>query len=167
MVAALRRHVRLLEDFGHRLFDEGNVDYAGEIAGKIRLLAAKFGSNVPLLIRLMRDTGIEVKVVLGGPEEGREVTLGEFMHLVAVAIRLPAGNLAELTKEDMVRGWAEQVGSCHEDWAMSESLSAVLSSDLYIGGHPAALVELRATCSTVLMTARRFLAEYDARTQRQ
>ena len=59
MVSALNRHLRVLEEYGRKVYSEGNVDYAGEIAGKLRLLVTKFGSNRPLLIELMKKTGIE------------------------------------------------------------------------------------------------------------
>jgi hypothetical protein len=46
MVAALRRHVRLLEDYGHKLYVDGRLDYAGEVAGKIRLLTTEWSSPI-------------------------------------------------------------------------------------------------------------------------
>jgi hypothetical protein len=116
----------------------------------------------------MRDTGIEVQVTLGGPDlEGQVAKLEDYMQMMAVGMRVPSGEFVTLTKEDLVRGWAEQTGSSHEDWTMDEALSSVLGSNLRIGGIPGALAELRTTFHTVLMTAKRFLTEYDARMQDQ
>ena len=58
MIAALRKQVRLLTDYARKVFVEKNLDYVGEIASKLRLLATNFRSNEPLLLRLMNETGI-------------------------------------------------------------------------------------------------------------
>lgn len=107
MVSALRRHVCLLEDYARKVYSEGNTDYAGEVAGKLRLLATRFGSNKPLLVELMKKTGIEPLVTLGGPpllrEPGRpgpgdKIALTEYLELDAVGIRVESGEFVMLNK---------------------------------------------------------------------
>jgi hypothetical protein len=168
MVSALRRHVGLLEDYTRKVYSEANADYAGELAGKLRLLATKFGSNKPLLIELMKRTEIEPLVTLGGPpllrEPGRpgpgdKITLTEYLELEAVGIRVESGEFVMLNKNQFIRAWAEQTGSSHEDWKMDHALSAILSSPIFIGGVQGALAELKVTTETVLHVAHRFLAE--------
>jgi len=67
MVSSLERHLRLLRDYASKAFGEGNFDYGGEVAGKLRLLTARFRSNRPLLLDLMTETQIQPLVRLGGP----------------------------------------------------------------------------------------------------
>src|SRR5437899_2595166 len=97
MVSALERHVRLLRDYSVRAFSEGNVDFGGEIAGKLRLLVTTFGSNRPLLLHLMAVTGVEPLITLGGPpvqrppgepRAGDKITLARYLELSAVGVRV-------------------------------------------------------------------------------
>ncbi len=171
MVSALRRHVRLLETYAHKVYVENDDDYAGEIAGKLRLLVTSFGSNEPLLLQLMRETGIEPPIVLGGPPQCRQpgkpgpgdtITLEQYMNLDAIGIRVPSGAFVETTKSQFIRAWAQQTGSSHEDWAMDESVAAILSSPICIGGVPGALAELKTTVDAVLNVAHKFLEALDA-----
>jgi hypothetical protein len=168
MLSALRRHVVLLEDYARKVYSEGNADYAGEVAGKLRLLVTKFGSNKPLLIELMKKTEIKPLVTLGGPpilrEPGRpapgdKITLTEYLELEAIGIRVESGEFVMLNKNQFIRAWAEQTGSSHEDWKMDHVLSAILSSPIFIGGIHGALAELKVTTDTVLHVAHRFLTE--------
>ncbi|MEO7559134.1 MAG: hypothetical protein ABIT23_02620 [Nitrosospira sp.] len=168
MVIALKRHLRVLEEYGRKVYSDGNADYAGEIAGKLRLLVTKFGSNRPLLIELMKKTGIEPLVTLGGPPiiqapgkptAGDKINLSEYMNLDAVGIRIESGEFVMLNKNQFVRAWAEQTGASHEDWRMDHALSAILSSPIYIGGVHGALRELKDTTETVLHIAHRFIGE--------
>ena len=169
MVIALKRHLRVLEEYGRKVYSDGNADYAGEIAGKLRLLVTKFGSNRPLLIELMKKTGIEPLVTLGGPPiirapgkptAGDKINLSEYMNLDAVGIRIESGEFVMLNKNQFVRAWAEQMGASHEDWRMDHALSAILSSPIYIGGVHDALRELKDTTETVLHIAHRFIGEW-------
>jgi hypothetical protein len=45
LVRTLCRHVELLREYAKRVFEDGNPDYLGEVAGKLRLLALDRGSN--------------------------------------------------------------------------------------------------------------------------
>jgi hypothetical protein len=171
MFAALMRHLRLLERYAHKAFVERDPDYGGEVAGKLRLLVTKFGSHRPLLLDLMRETGIEPRVTLGGPPQikrdgelgpGDQVTLSEYLQLGAVGTRVPSGEFVMLNKTQFIRAWAEQTGSSHEDWKIDQSLAAVLNTPLRIGGLHGAFAELRVTTETVLHIATQFSAVFNA-----
>lgn len=172
LVSALNRHIRLLRKYARKAFDKGYVDYGGEVAGKLRLLATRFGSNQPLLLDLMERTGISPLVTLGGPPNmplpgqpgpGDSISLEQYMNLNAMGIRVPNGEFVILTKTQFVRGWAEQTGSSHEDWSLDPALAAVLNSPIYIGGLHGAFAELRESFQTVLHIASQFLTQFHAR----
>jgi hypothetical protein len=173
MVAALHRHIKLLREYAQKAFVGNDMDYGGEIVGKLRLLATKSRANTPLLIRLMRDTGIETLVTLGGPPiplepggpilAGQQITLAEYMELPAIGIRVSSGAFVILTKEQFVRAWAEQTGAPHEDWTMDEPLSTILSDGIYIGGLHESLAELQTTVDTVIDVAERFFQQYEVK----
>ena len=171
MVEALRKHVRLLEEYAHRAFSEGNFDYTGEVAGKLRLMAIRFGSNEPRLLRLMEETGELIPIILDGPpipltpqghRGGDAISLEYFLSLLAVGVRVPSGTFVELTNADLIRAWAEQAGAPHEDWSMEEGLRTVLTLPVFIGGLPGASAALRAATNAVLHIASRFLAMVDS-----
>ncbi len=172
MLAALERHLRLLREYSVKAFNEGNADFGGEVAGKLRLLVTRFGSNHPLLLDLMADTGVEPLITLSGPPvkplpgepgPGDQITLARYLELTAVGIRVSPEKFVTLNKVKLIRGWAEQTGSSHEDWALDPALAAILSAGIFIGGLPAALAELRVITETVLHVADRFLSEYRAK----
>ena len=171
MVVALKRHLGLLQDYAGKAFVEKNLDYGGEIAGKLRLLVTRFGTNKPLLLDLMRETGIEPTITLGGPplqrEEGKpgagdEVTLAQYLQLDAVGVRVPSGEFVMLSKTQLIRAWAQQAGSAHEDWSLEPALAALLHHNIWIGGIPAALMELKVTTETVLQVSSQFLTQFEA-----
>jgi hypothetical protein len=167
MVARLRAHVRLLEQYAEKAFREENSDYLGEIAGKLRVLVIRSPSNKPLLIRLMEEVG-EVKPppwdgppLQEGPQAGDELSLDKHLQLDAVGVRVPSGEFVMLKKNDFIKIWAEKTGGSHEDWVISEELRMALSGGSYIGGLQAAAAELQVTTNTVLNVAKRFLASID------
>ncbi len=141
----------------------------GEVATKLRLLATRFRSNEPLLLRLMEETGIQPKLTLDGPPipltpaghcAGDEITLEEYLHLDAIGMRVPFGDFVVLSKINFVRAIAEQAGGGHEDWEIDEILATILSSRVYIMGLQMSLAELRTTVNPVIDVANRFLTQY-------
>ncbi len=170
MVQQLRRHMRLLQSYYEKAFLEGDADYFGELAGKLRLLTARFRSNEPLLLRLIEETGADVLVTLGGPpverppgqRPGDKISLHDFLQLEAVGVQVPSRGFVMLTKAQMIKAWAEQTGSSHEDWSMEEPLHTVLATPIYIGGLLPAAAELRVTTEAVIHVGKRFLALVDA-----
>jgi hypothetical protein len=175
MVQALERHLNLLREYAKKAFVDGNFDYGGEVAGKLRLLVTKFGSNRPLLLDLMAETDIEPLLTLGGPpierppgepRAGDNISLSQYLQLGAIGIRIPNGEFVMLNKTNFIRAWAEQTGSSHEDWSLDPSLETILSSPVYIGGLHGAFAELRVTTETVLHISERFLAGFYSRQNR-
>lgn len=176
MVEALERHLGLLKEYSVKAFEEGKVNYGGEIAGKLRLLVtespSKRNRHRPLLLGLMAVTGIEPLITLDGPPvqplpgepgPGDKITLRQYVQLRAVGIRVTPELFVVLNKDKLIRLWAQQTGSAHEDWELEPELDAILKAEIFIGGLHAALAELRGITKTVLHIADRFLSEYRAR----
>jgi hypothetical protein len=61
MVRALQKHVRLLRGHAVQAFDNRNDDYVSEVAATLRILVSEAHSNTPILLRMMRRFGIEVR----------------------------------------------------------------------------------------------------------
>ena len=165
---ALVKHVALLQDYAEKCFVEGETHYGGEIAGKLRLLVARFGSNRPLLLDLMNELESTIRITLDGPPvrkrpgepgPGDEVTLEEYLNLGAIGTRIPTGEFVMLSKIDLIRGWAEQTGSSHEDWKMDPALRSALEAPIQIFGLPASTQELKITTNAVLGVAHQFVEE--------
>ena len=168
MARALVKHVALLEDYAEKCFVQRDDRYGGEIAGKLRLLVARFRSNKPLLLDLMHETKSEIEITLGGPPikrpdgepgPGDKISLEEYLSLGAVGTQIPNGDFVMLSKADLIRGWAEQTGASHEDWKMDPGLRGALEAPVHIMGLPATTQELRITTNAVLRVAHQFLDE--------
>jgi hypothetical protein len=74
----------------------------------------------------------------------KTVTLPEYLSDFACAVRTESGSLETLSRADLVALWGQQRGSNHEDPAIDERLSAVLNSNLFVGGGQS--VQSRALC---------------------
>ena len=168
LVEALQRQVKLLREFSKRAFAEGDLDYCGEVANKLRLLVIQSKSNVPLLLRLMEEFGIQPPVRLSGPpvevppghpKPGDEIPLGRYLELPSGMVRVPSGELAEMSKLEFIKGWAEQHGGAHEDWAQTDALRVFRDFSVFIGGQQVAVRELRITANVVLKIAEEFLRQ--------
>ena len=64
-----------------------------------------------------------------------------------------------LSHSDFVREWANQYGTAHEAWRVTEHFLNARHAGVYIGGEPANVVTLRGITNTVLHVAHTFLAE--------
>lgn len=168
LVEALRRQIRLLKEFSERAFERGEVDYCGEIANKLRLLVTEFRSNKPLLLKLMDELGISVPVTMGGPpvqvppgypKPGEKIDLRRYLELPACMIRVPSGELRELSKTELIRSWAEQHGGAHEDWAQGDAFISFRDFSLFIGGRQVAVGTLAIITRLVLEVAEQFLGQ--------
>ena len=157
----------LLGEYAQRAFLGNEQAFLGEIAGKLRLLACETKKNPALLLRLMDETKIDERIVLGGPQlrrmdhrpvAGDSVSLRQFMQLDAFGTRQSDGKFVMLTKEQFVLCWAQQCGAAHEALEVDEALARALDSGIWIGGVPAATAELHKTTEVVLHVARRVLA---------
>jgi len=168
MAEALLKHMALLREYAEKCFIHGEANYAGEVAGKLRLLVTRFGSNRPLLLDLMNKFDSNIKVTLGGPpikrppgvpRAGDEITLEEYLQLDALGVRIPSGDFVMLTKVELIRAWAQQTGASHEDWTMEPELKSALDFPLQIMGLQATAAELRVTTETVIHVGDQFIDE--------
>jgi hypothetical protein len=169
LVEALRRHVRLLRLYAAHAFDDGDADYLGEVAAKLRLLVVKKWNNEPLLIRLMHDCQIEAEpawlaldeAYLPPPAEvaeryqvGAPVSLADELDLPALRITSVTGDeTLTLTKRKLVEVVAEKHGAAHEDWEHPGYLTLLREHELRIKGYPPLEAALQLVTTTVLRVA--------------
>lgn len=118
----------------------------------------------------MAKTCIAPTITLGGPpirrpagEPGPGDTISLERYLQLVGIRIPSGEFVILNKTQLIRAWAEQSGSSHEDWSLDPALAVILETRIYIGGLHHAFAELATTTRVVLYVADEFLREYRTR----
>jgi hypothetical protein len=159
LITRLQEHCEILEDFHQKACREGHTKYLGEIAGKLRLLVYQSRSNRPLLLDLMADTGIEVPFTIDSPRGQYNSDLRSYLSDLACVIRLPSGELAKLTKYDLIALWSQQSGAAHEDWALDERLSTIFAQGFFVNGQPIQGAALCGICRTVLHVARQFLSQ--------
>ncbi len=168
MAGALVKHVELLREYAVKCFAEAKSEYGGEVAGKLRLLVARFRSNRPLLLDLMNEVDSGIRITLDGPPirrppgepgPGDRITLEEYLDLGAVGTRIPNGGFVMLTRIQLIRAWAEQTGASHEDWTIDPALRQALDAPVYIMGVQGTIQELRITTNTVLHVSDRFIDE--------
>jgi hypothetical protein len=164
LVAALRRHVELLRVYAHHAFQERNELFLGEVAGKLRMLVAEHGrSQRPLLLDLMDELDADVRFKLDlppvrDPDYDKEITLRHYMGRKGLGIATASG-LRMLSHSEFVREWANQYGTAHEAWRVTEHFLNARHADMYIGGEAANVATLRRITNTVLHVADSFLAE--------
>jgi hypothetical protein len=162
LIAALRRHVDLLRIYAHHAFQECDERYLGEVAGKLRILVAEHGAK-PLLLDLMDELGADVRVKLNLPpvqddDYGKEMTLRRYMDRPGAGIATEAG-FRMLGHAEFVREWANQYGTAHEAWRVTEHFLNLRNAGVFIGGEAANVATLRVITNTVLHVADRFLAQ--------
>jgi len=162
LLSALARHVRLLLDYYSHAFQEDNPDYLGEVAGKLRLLACETRMNRPLLLDLMDELEFEGEFPLRS--SGEATTLREYMNMFTVAVRIPSGELVQMTNSELVLAWSQQIGASHEDWELDPALVHAVYSGVYTGGVPASARALSGIARSVLYVAGEFQAELDNNT---
>jgi hypothetical protein len=164
LVAALRRHVELLRVYAHHAFQERNELFLGEVAGKLRMLVAEHGrSQRPLLLDLMDELDADVRFKLDlppvqDPDYDKEITLRHYMGRIGLGIATGPG-FRMLSHSEFVREWANQYGTAHEAWRVTEHFLNARHAGVYIGGEPANVATLRRITNTVLHVADSFLAE--------
>lgn len=157
LIDALKKHLRLLKEYYERAFVKGDADFYGEIACKIRLLAIKGRSNKPLLIKLQNITGQNMKIAINKPSGSVQMTLSEYMNSFGCVIRNSDDQLMEFAKKDVIAIYAEQIGGCHEDWAIKDELFQMINSNIYINENPVVISLIGAVCRTILYTGEEFL----------
>lgn len=166
-MAALRQHVRLLDEHAKRAFVEHDAAYVGEVAGKLRLLVwDKPPSNRALLLGLMDDFDVNPLLEFDKPRGRVHVSLRDYLNQMACAIRV-GDKLVETTHIDFIRAWAEQEGAAHEDWAHTPEFAAIReqSRQISIGGYPIGVSALRSITANVMSVATRVLEELSSKQQ--
>jgi hypothetical protein len=167
LVEALDRHLRLLAAYAVRAFEEGDPDYCGEVATKLRLLVAepkrKNSGHRPLLLGLMDAAGADIRVqvravkVPGSPAVS--LTLREYLA-GEVEARTPGGQEFRRSYIDLICMWADQHGAAHEDWAFQEEFVYARYSGICIREgervEPAMVNTLRQVTENVLRVAEQF-----------
>jgi hypothetical protein len=170
MVAALRRHTELLANFSSHAFDEGDDNYLGEVAGKLRLLVYESRTNKPLLLTLADDLGADTSFELSGPPGfdfghglvgGQRTSLREYLAGMAFFGTAKSGERVELSKMDVIALWSQQMGAAHEDEAIDPRLHYLMSTGVSIGGRSSEAQLLRSIANTVLAVALRVLKQID------
>lgn len=164
LVEALRRHFTLLKEYHEKAFEEGDANYYGEVAGKLRLLIYRSRTCHPLLLDLMEKFSITVRLDLIGPGN-RSADIDGYFHRPCGAFRSERTNqLIEITRMGVVRSWAQQIGSSHEDPSIDDNFSEYLSHGFYINGRQIAVDELRRSSKFVLNVAKFFFEDYEKQT---
>jgi hypothetical protein len=162
--------VTLLRRYGEHAFESRDEDYIGEVAGKLRLLVLAKQQNVPLLIKLMNDCGIEAPFTLaideGSPppppywrkryEPGDTVSLPEFLDLPALSVTTSSG-IVTLSKQQLIEVVSQKHGAAHEDWEHPEYLTLIRESEFRIKGYAPLAAALRPITTAVLTTAEHVL----------
>jgi hypothetical protein len=163
LVESLRRHVRLLREYERRAFHDGNDDYLGEIAAKLRLLSIAKGQNVPLLIRLMKVCKVKARIKPKGSRPANwgahdSVTLSQILGQSAMKVKTSVGNVM-LTRRELIEVVAEKHGGAHEDWQHPEWLTITRDPSVQIKGRSPLAVPLRVTTRAVLLLADHLLKQ--------
>lgn len=106
----------------------------------------------------MKEHQIDIPFEIDRP--GGKITkrLPEYLEGLAAAIRVPSGELAQLSNLDLIALWSQQSGAAHEDWCLDERLATIFSQGLFFNGQPIHGVALCGVCRTVLHVGREFLA---------
>ncbi len=139
LALALRQHIDLLRFDAHHAFQEHNELFLGEIAAKLRLLVAEQGRRRrPLLLDLMDALAADIQFRLNlppvrDPDAGRDVTLRHYMGRTALGIRTEGG-FRMLTHAEFVRERAQQYGSSHEAWEVTEHFLNARHAGVFISG---------------------------------
>src|SRR5690606_33517341 len=102
----------------------------------------------------------------GGPRP-KEVKFDKYMQLPPGGCRLEPGEWAELTKEDIVRMWAQQSGAAHEDWSHEEAFVKFRADFIRFLGLPPAEIELRNIARLVLKVGRKVVDHCTAELERR
>ena len=150
MLQSLRTQLSLLEDYSRKAFQEGRAEFRPEVATKLRILLVKSRQNKPLLLELAARLGLTLEVVVDGPPYRRgQISLDAFYDLQAVTTRTSDG-LITMSKRELIRAWAEQLGGAHEDWSVDEALVRAVNTPVFVNGVQPTVIELENCARTAL-----------------
>src|SRR3989344_9642657 len=110
LLESLRKHINLLQKYHEKAFVEGDTDYLGEVAGKLRLLIYDRGRNKALLKDMMRKFNIDVRLEMIGRGFPNGANIDEYFNHVGGAFRpTDEEDLIEITPMGVVADWAQQM----------------------------------------------------------
>ena len=170
MVHSLRTQLSLLEDYSRRAFEEGRAEFRPEVAAKLRILLVASRHNKPLLLQLAARLGVTLEVVLDGPPirrppgepgPGDRISLDAFYDLQAVTTRT-SGGLITMSKRELIRAWAEQLGGAHEEWSVDEALIRAVKAPIFVNGMQPTVIEL-ANCARTALHYGHLVLEHSSR----
>jgi len=156
----LADHTQLLVEYIDKVRN-GDRRYLGEVAGKLRLLVSgRQAKNKPLLFLLADATSDDLTFQVGGPPGfdwgygvgGQRAPLAAYLDSMAFIV---GGHT--LTNAEVIRLWAQQHGSAHEDWWVDRRLLALTGSPLFVGSVPPADQTLISIASTVAAVSTNYL----------
>ena len=157
LVQTLERELTLLTEYSSKAFRDGNQNYYGEVAGKLRLLVHEKGSNSPLLLALMDKYDINIPNIIDSPRGKYETNIRDYLDGMAFVIRTNQQGLVKVTNKDLIAIWAQQEGAAHIDWEIAEELGAALSLGINIGGIPATPRALMVISNTIIFVGNELL----------
>jgi hypothetical protein len=173
MVQRLEAQLDLLDNFARAAFGEKNEVFLPEVATKLRVLLVRSRHNKPLLLEVADRLGVTLEVTLDGPpgvrsspesaspQAGDVMSLDSFFDLQAVTIRTSKG-LVSMTKRELIRAWAEQLGGAHEDWSVDEALLNAVKAELPLLGIRPTIMEL-ANCTRTALRYGRHVVQHGKR----
>jgi len=157
LISALEQHTKTLKEFYIAGCVNNDPRYIKEITGKLRLLVCRSPHNTPLLSELMKKFNVSITIKFNKPWGSEEKDLEDYLNSLCTVVRVPSGELVELTYTQFVALWAQQSGSSHEDWSQNEELVTILNSGLYIGDLSIASKSLCTICKNIIYFAENFL----------
>lgn len=158
-VAALDKHLKLLEEYYDRAFNKNEIEFYGEIACKLRLLAIKTNANKPLLIKIQNITGHNYKYETKTRNGIIAETLKEYMDSFGCVIRNSDNELKKFSKKDVIVMYAQQIGGCHEDSSINDELHKMINDDMKLNGNPPVISLLGAVTRSVLAIGKDVMKE--------
>jgi hypothetical protein len=123
-INALKSHLRLLRHYRKCAFEDGDSDYLGEIACKLRLLTGTEGGR-PLLLDLMDRRRFDDRLpaeplfrLIPGERPKGDPTLRKYLTQYSAIEGITLGERPphwRKTHADLISEWANKMGAAHED----------------------------------------------------
>jgi hypothetical protein len=114
----------------------------------------------------MEKLGVAIRLKLNGPptidNPQPSADIDEYFSTVCLAFRPnPKDGLIEVTKMQIVRHWAQEIGASHEDPEVDEEFAKFLALPLFAYDQQASIRELQAASEFVLAVAEEFFKRLD------
>jgi hypothetical protein len=158
MFERLKIHLNFLSIYNNNYKQSQDINWLGEVAGKLRLLVWKGGRNKPLFIKVLKAYEIEVTMDNGS-------TFDEYLNRQAI-LTTHEGVRYEFTNMELISFWAHQSGAAHEDWAIDKKFEALLKSadlEIFVGGVQATELTMLKFSNNVLKTGLNFIKHIEGK----